>query len=120
MSQPLDTDQSLAFPILLGDIGGTNARFSMLTDATAEPHAFPIVQTANFATIDEAIQKTVLDTISVQPRSAILALAGPINGDDVPLTCYHLSAADGIMWSIGAKDVMQFDGSTWTRCLRID
>ncbi|OEZ88671.1 hypothetical protein JAB6_07120 [Janthinobacterium sp. HH104] len=41
-------------------------------------------------------------------------------GDDVPLTCYHLSAADGIMWSIGAKDVMQFDGSTWTRCLRID
>ncbi|OPA84754.1 hypothetical protein BFW86_23670 [Pseudomonas fluorescens] len=41
-------------------------------------------------------------------------------GDDVPLTCYHLSAADGIMWSIGPKDVMQFDGSTWTRCLRID
>ncbi|MBT2372846.1 hypothetical protein J7E41_12460 [Pseudomonas fluorescens] len=41
-------------------------------------------------------------------------------GDDVPLTCYHLSTADGIMWSIGPKDVMQFDGSTWTRCLRID
>lgn len=41
-------------------------------------------------------------------------------GDDVPLTCYHLSAADGIMWSIGPKDVMQFDGSTWTRCLQID
>lgn len=41
-------------------------------------------------------------------------------GDDVPQTCYHLSAADGIMWSIGPKDVMQFDGSSWTRCLRID
>ena len=41
-------------------------------------------------------------------------------GDDVPRTCYHLSAADGIMWSIGPKDVMQFDGVTWTRCLRID
>ncbi|KQM54816.1 hypothetical protein ASE80_20500 [Pseudomonas sp. Leaf15] len=41
-------------------------------------------------------------------------------GDDIPQTCYHLSAADGIMWSIGPKDLMQFDGSSWTRCLRID
>ncbi|WP_326764264.1 hypothetical protein OG978_06475 [Streptomyces sp. NBC_01591] len=41
-------------------------------------------------------------------------------GDDVPQTCYHLSAADGIMWSIGPKDVMEFDGSNWKRSLRID
>ncbi|KFE96917.1 hypothetical protein IX38_22630 [Chryseobacterium luteum] len=41
-------------------------------------------------------------------------------GDDIPRTCYHLSAADGIMWSIGAKDVMEFDGSDWKRCLQID
>ena len=41
-------------------------------------------------------------------------------GDDVPQTCYHLSAADGIMWSIGPKDVMEFDGSNWKRILRID
>ncbi|WP_198676714.1 hypothetical protein [Streptomyces atratus] len=41
-------------------------------------------------------------------------------GDDVPQTCYHLSAADGIMWSIGPKDVMEFDGSNWKRSLQID
>lgn len=41
-------------------------------------------------------------------------------GDDAPRTCYHLSAADGIMWSIGPKDVMEFDGSNWKRCLQID
>jgi hypothetical protein len=41
-------------------------------------------------------------------------------GDDAPRTCYHLSAADGIMWSIGPKDVMEFNGSTWKRCLQID
>ncbi|MCL6702021.1 hypothetical protein [Pseudomonas sp. T1.Ur] len=41
-------------------------------------------------------------------------------GDDAPGTCYHLSAADGIMWSIGPKDVMEFDGSNWKRCLQID
>ena len=36
-------------------------------------------------------------------------------GSDTPKTTYHLSARDGIMWSIGAKDIMQFDGKTWTR-----
>ncbi|CAH0131588.1 hypothetical protein SRABI123_00254 [Pseudomonas sp. Bi123] len=41
-------------------------------------------------------------------------------GDEIPQTCYHLSAADGIMWSIGPKDVMAFDGSNWKRILRID
>jgi hypothetical protein len=36
-------------------------------------------------------------------------------GGDTPKTTYHLSARDGIMWSIGAKDVMQYDGKSWTR-----
>jgi hypothetical protein len=36
-------------------------------------------------------------------------------GDDTPQSCYHLSAAEGVMWSIGAEDIMSFDGKTWTR-----
>ena len=36
-------------------------------------------------------------------------------GDDIPGTTYHLSARDGILWSIGTKDIMQYDGATWTR-----
>lgn len=36
-------------------------------------------------------------------------------GKDRPNTFYHLSSADGVLWSIGRKDVMMFDGSNWTR-----
>ncbi len=35
--------------------------------------------------------------------------------DDKPKTCLRLSTADGVLWSIGAKDVLSFDGKTWTR-----
>src|SRR6218665_2538477 len=86
MARPSDNDTNLPFPILIGDIGGTNARFALLVDAFAEPKQFPIVQTADFKNIDDALQECILDKSSVQPRSAILALAGPIPGAEAPLT----------------------------------
>ena len=36
-------------------------------------------------------------------------------GDDPPATTYHLDAIEGEMISVGAKDVMAFDGTKWTR-----
>lgn len=36
-------------------------------------------------------------------------------GDEQPASCFHLSAADGVLWSISAKDILAFDGQTWTR-----
>ncbi|TIL70735.1 MAG: glucokinase, partial [Mesorhizobium sp.] len=83
---PGDDDTVLQFPVLIGDIGGTNARFSMVLDATSEPTEPQIVQTANFNTIDSAIQAAVLDRSSVRPNSAVLAVAGPVDSDEIPLT----------------------------------
>jgi hypothetical protein len=36
-------------------------------------------------------------------------------GDDLPRSCYQLSAAKGVMWSNGEFDIMSFDGKSWTR-----
>ncbi|KQV44447.1 MULTISPECIES: glucokinase [unclassified Rhizobium] len=93
-----DTDATFVFPILVGDIGGTNARFALLLDAYAEPKLFPIIPTGDYASIEEALQTSILDKTSVQPRSAIIAIAGPINGDEIPLT--------NAGWVIKPKDMM--------------
>lgn len=76
----------LPFPVLIGDIGGTNARFSLVPGETGEVHRFPNVHTADFASIDDAIAAVVVDKGGARPQSAMLALAGPISGDRVPLT----------------------------------
>jgi hypothetical protein len=45
----------------------------------------------------------------------------PVNwGKDKPRTALRLSAREGRMWSIGAKDIMELRNSRWTRVLKID
>jgi hypothetical protein len=36
-------------------------------------------------------------------------------GDDEPASCYRLTDAEGVLWSVGAADVFSYDGSVWTR-----
>lgn len=34
---------------------------------------------------------------------------------DQPASCHRLSVVDGMLWSIGAKDIMAYDGVNWNR-----
>lgn len=86
MPDNFDNEPFFKFPVLVGDIGGTHARFAILVDAHAEPRQYPVIDTADYASIDEAIQNTVLNHTSLQPRSAVLAVAGPVDGDEIELT----------------------------------
>lgn len=107
MPTPSDSDHTIAFPILIGDIGGTNARFAILTDAYAEPKEFPVLATADFETIDLAIQTGVLDKTSLQPRSAILAVAGPIKDNEIDLTnCDWVIRPQAMIRELGFEDVI--------------
>jgi glucokinase len=79
-------DADIRFPVLIGDIGGTNARFALVADRDAPIERIPDIQTVDYPTIDEAIERGVFSRTALRPKSAILALAGPITGDRVSLT----------------------------------
>lgn len=98
---------ALDFPILIGDIGGTNARFAIVVDANGEAREFPNIRTADFATIDEAIQTAILDRTAVLPRSAVLAVAGPVDGDEIALTnCDWVVRPRSMFETLGLRDVV--------------
>ncbi len=72
---------------LIGDIGGTNARFA-LTDLTADAPQILKEQTltdAGFHSLRDAAQH-YLEATHVEPVRAALAVASPIEGDDITLT----------------------------------
>jgi glucokinase len=75
-------------PALVGDIGGTNARFALAETPGAEPRILAKVKTRDFAGPQAAIEAVTRD-LPVKPRSVLLCGAGPVNG----LTC-HLTNAD--------------------------
>ena len=77
--------ETRTFPVLLADIGGTNSRFAVLPDANAPAVELPPVSTGAFPSIEAAIAASVLSEIPA-PASAILAVAGPVDGDEIDLT----------------------------------
>lgn len=81
-----NNDAAPAFPVLIGDIGGTNARFAIVTEGNAEPQHVRTVKNADFGSLDEALLASVFADVPVKPRSAYIAVAAPVNGDEVPLT----------------------------------
>ena len=92
------SSQSL-FPALIGDIGGTNARFQIIEHVDAEPLVFAPVRTEDFPSIEEAIEKSVLHQTKLVPVRAILAAAGPITVDGLNLTNCH--------WNIIPENFLQ-------------
>jgi len=79
------TGTSHPCPTLIGDIGGTNARFQIVEE-DGNIAVFDPVRTADFSCADEAIKAAVLAKTDLHPRTAILAAAGPIKPDGLDLT----------------------------------
>jgi glucokinase len=76
----------IKFPVLVGDIGGTNARFALLRDARSEARLFEPVQVARFAMLEEAVRHCLRGEARGLPATMILAVATPLVGEAFRLT----------------------------------
>lgn len=96
--------EPIPFPVLIADIGGTNARFAILSEAHSPLRTFPTVRTADFPDLASAASATVLDTTATLPRSLLVALAGPITGASTKLT-----NADWVIDPEGTREALGLD-----------
>lgn len=76
-------------PALIGDIGGTNARFALVTPDAFDLHDIQALPCADYATLEDAVRDylaRVGATGERAPREACLAFACPVHDDDVRMT----------------------------------
>jgi len=69
---------------LLADIGGSKSRFA-LANAAGRPERILVIDNDEVAGFEGAVAR-YLDETGVRPRSATLAIAGPINDEEIVLT----------------------------------
>lgn len=95
-----------AYPVLLGDVGGTNARFAWVAEPGRRPLPLPPQLTAEHPGPVEAIRAALAGLDLAAPRSALLAVAAPVSGPAIRLTnaTWTLDAL-GIGWALGLERV---------------
>ena len=69
---------------LLADIGGSKSRFA-LANSAGRPERILIMENDTVADLDAAVCR-YLDETGASPRAATMAIAGPIDGEEVALT----------------------------------
>lgn len=67
----------LSFPILIGDIGGTNSRFALIEHESADMVQFPSTKNADYSSLQDVIEKSIFSQTELRPKTLILAIAGP-------------------------------------------
>ena len=76
---------------LLGDIGGTNARFAWQSEPASAPMDVAIYACADHDTIEGAIRHYLREQGKPAPRECAIGIANPVTGDLVQMTNHHWS-----------------------------
>ena len=80
-----------SFPRLLGDIGGTNARFGWQDGSKPDIQHVLVLPCAAYETLEAAIRAYLKLKNLPTPRIAALGIANPVTGDEVRMTNHHWS-----------------------------
>jgi glucokinase len=87
-----------SYPRLVGDVGGTHARFAVVQAAGQAPEQLRVLATQDFAELLDAMN-AYLDGIPDRPRYACLGIATPLQGDWVQMTNHP--------WAFSSKQLAQ-------------
>lgn len=91
---------------LVADIGGTFARFALVSGGAVEPTAIRILRVADYATPADALADYLSDKHADSLSSACLAVAGPVENGRVQVT--------NTQWKIDPEDLKHHFG--WSEC----
>ena len=75
-----------SFPRLMGDVGGTNARFALQEAPDAQPTQVKTYSVAEYANIDGAMKAYLDQVVGPKPRQGAVGIANPIVGDFLRMT----------------------------------
>lgn len=93
-----------SFPRLLGDIGGTNARFAWQTSAGAELSDVATYPGKEHASLLSAMQHYLRQHHKPAPRWCAIGIANPVTGDHVQMTNHDWSfSVSGVKAALGAE-----------------
>jgi glucokinase len=76
-------------PRLLGDIGGTHARFAWQARPGAQLESLSTARCADHATLADAIAHYLATSGHDSPQACALGIANPVTGDEVRMTNHH-------------------------------
>lgn len=95
--------------LLVGDIGGTNARFAQATTDTPGFHSLLELKVEPYPTADDAIRHYLDETGAGEPDAVCLAAAGPLIDDVIDITNNH--------WAISVASISASFGTSAVRLL---
>ncbi len=101
------------FPRLLGDIGGTNARFAWQAEAGAAVSDAVTYPCAEYPALEDAMRRYLGEHQHVAPRQAAIGIANPITGDHVQMTNHHWSfSIAGLRDALGLERLLVINDFT--------
>jgi glucokinase len=98
------TEMADTFPRLVGDIGGTNARFAWIESAGAPLNDIATLPAAAHPSLLDAIRHYLSRHGKPAPRWAAIGIANPVVGDRVQMTNHHWSfSISGMQRDLGLE-----------------